>query len=111
MADRNVGVADAVFTENSLDLIMINVRQCDGACDGDSTLVLLAHCDGRWFLVEPDTKALQFVLDDRLVAKRLQDVKYDKNGLQVRATEETLSVSLANGRVVTRTSDDYRRPA
>ena len=34
-----------------------------------------------------------------------------KMRLQVRATEETLSVSLANGRVVTRTSDDYRRPA
>ena len=58
LADGHICIADAVFAEDSLDLIMIDVRQRDGGSDRNPTLVLFADGDRGWFLVQPNSKTL-----------------------------------------------------
>ncbi len=58
---------------------MIDVGQWDGVRDGYAALVLLADGDCGGSLVEPDPKALEFLLDDGLVAERLEDVEDDED--------------------------------
>ena len=75
----NVGIVDAVFTEDGLDLIMIYVRERNSVRDRNATLVFLADSDGWWFLVEPDPETFQLCLDDGFVAERLEHIEHDED--------------------------------
>ena len=59
--------------------IVVNVSQRLGAGDGNTTLVLLLEQNVGGLLIDSNTEALQFVLDDSLINQRLVHVKDNEN--------------------------------
>lgn len=68
-----------VLAHDGLDLVVVDVRQRDGAGDVEAALVLLLEGDVGGLLVDADAKALEFRLDDALVGQGLVDVEDDED--------------------------------
>ena len=68
LAQDNVGVVDAVLSANGLDLLVIELGHGDRARNIQAALVLFAERDRRWLCVEADAVALEFALQDFLMA-------------------------------------------
>ena len=77
--DRNVGRIDAVLAHDGLDLVVIDVRQGNGARDVEAALVLLPEGNVGRRLVDSDAEAFQLGLDDALVRQGLVDVEHDED--------------------------------
>jgi len=58
---------------------MTDIRQGDSGSNRDSTLILLLENNIRRLLIDSDSEALQFILDDLLIDQRLIDVEHDEN--------------------------------
>ena len=112
MADRDVRIAHLVLAEHRLDFVVVDVRERDGVRDGDTALVLPAYSDVWWLLVEPDSEALEFRLDNLLVTKRLENVEDNED--EVASSRDWLKGSAFRSRtprgrkVCVHTSDDWR---
>lgn len=59
--------------------VTVNMSQGLGARDGNTTLILLLEDDVGRLLVDTDSEALQFILDDSLVNQWLVHVQNDEN--------------------------------
>lgn len=70
-ANRDVRRVDPVFAHDSLDLVMVDVRQRHTARDVQATLILLLEDDVGGLLVDSDSEALQLRLNNPLVRQRL----------------------------------------
>ena len=68
-----------VFPKDLLDQIKVELGLRDHDLQVDPPLVLLLEDDVGRCLVHPDAKALQLVLQDLLVPKRLQHVQHNKD--------------------------------
>ena len=68
-----------VFRQNFLDQFKIQLWLRHHGLQIDSTLVLLLEDDVGWSLVHSDPEPFQLVLQDFLVAERLQHVQHNKD--------------------------------
>ena len=68
-----------VFRQNFLDQFKIQLWLRHHGLQVDSTLVLLLEDDVGWSLVHSDPEPFQLVLQDFLVAERLQHVQHNKD--------------------------------
>lgn len=77
--NHDVRRGDLVLAHDGLDLVVVDVRQRDGAGDVEAALVLLLEGDVGGLLVDADAEALELRLDDALVGQRLVDVEDDED--------------------------------
>ncbi|KAH3681092.1 hypothetical protein WICPIJ_007952 [Wickerhamomyces pijperi] len=70
---------DSVFLHDGSDLVLVDVCQWDGVCDGQTTFLLLLDHDVWRGFVDSDPEPVQFLLDDLLVGQRFVDVQHDED--------------------------------
>ena len=68
-----------VFTEDFLDQVKVELGLGHHDLQVDPPLVLLLEDDVGGCLVHPDPKALQLILQDLFVPKRLEHVQYNED--------------------------------
>lgn len=79
LANGNIRVAELVFAQNSLDLLLVEICEWDGISDCDTTFILLADSDVWRFLVESDSKTFQLAFNDFLVSQGFEYVQYNED--------------------------------
>ena len=65
--DSNICITYLKFTQNTLDIIVIKIRQRDRIRNSDPTLILLAYNDSRWFFVQADSESFEFGFNDGFI--------------------------------------------
>ena len=75
LPNSDICVANFIFAQNGLDLILVDVRERHGVRDRDAALVFLTDGDRGWFLVEADAEAFKLGFDDLFVGEGLEDVE------------------------------------
>ena len=78
LSNRDVCVCYPVLAENSLDLVVVGVRERDGVRYSYAALVFLPNGDRRRLLVQSDPETFEFGFDDFLVAEGLEYVQDDE---------------------------------
>jgi len=79
ISQSNVRIVDLVLGQNGLDQIRVQLGLGNHAVQIDAALVLPLVVDIWWFLVQPDAKALQLVLQEFLVAERFQAIQHHED--------------------------------
>ena len=72
---------------------MADMGQRDGVCDADATFVFLLEDDVGRVLVDSDTEALEFVLDDFLVSEGFIDVEDNEDKMARLGNSNDLTTS------------------
>ena len=72
---------------------MADMGERDGVCDANTTFVFLLE-DNVWrILVDADTEAFEFVLDDSFVSERFVDVEDNKDKMAGFGNSDNLATS------------------
>lgn len=75
LSDGNVCVCYSVLTQNGFDLVVVDIRERHGVCNGYTALIFLPNGD-RWrFLVQSDPETFELGFDDFLIAEGFKHVQ------------------------------------
>lgn len=79
LPNRHVRVCYPILTQNGLNLVVVDVRERDGVCNGYTALILPSNHDRWWSLVQSNSKTFEFGFDNFFVAEGFEDVQDDED--------------------------------